>query len=233
MENAADAFKIILGLLLFVVAVSIVFILLAQAIATSDIVITALDESNFYPTYRDVIVPTSDGRNIIWVYDDFSDNIIMKLDEKTRNRIVGVDTIIATIYRYHRESFCVTIKDRSGTIIAQFNRSQETKSPWNLAVGAGRRSREPADKRIDYFLSLSSTDTRTINSVIVGFGDYLEEKSMAEEAMSELLDSTNSAEFIEDFVEVNYSGHYVTVEDGTGLTLIPGGKMVYITYQQI
>ena len=224
MENAADALKIVLGLLLFVVAVTIVFISLSQVIATADIVITALDVTNFHAEYDETI-----SGDIITVIDEFG-NPIMKLDARSRNRIVGIDTVISNIYRYHKESFCVTIN--AGTLVARLDRTQEGSAHWNLAVSTGGVKREAMDKRIDYFLSLGNGGEGTIDSKLLGFGDTYGNGNIAVRAFKTILNSGN-AEFIEEFVEVNIGGTYMEAEDGTKLTIIPGGKMVYITYTKI
>ena len=81
MENAADALKIGFALLVFVVALSIVFTMISKVKATADAVLYYADDTN----YRGHI------------------------DAKTENRTVEKSDIISTLYRYDDESISVTI----------------------------------------------------------------------------------------------------------------------------
>lgn len=81
MENAADALKIAFAIFVFVVAITVAFSLVAKAKSTSDYVLFYADKTNFYE----------------------------RLDSKTFNREVSVSEVISTLYRYYKESLCVTI----------------------------------------------------------------------------------------------------------------------------
>lgn len=94
MENAVDALKIAFGVLVFVIALTIAFALLSQAKATSDIMLFASDKTNYY-TYSNKA-------------------------ENTEGRIVGVDVVISSLYRYYKESVVVRVYDGT-TLIGDFN----------------------------------------------------------------------------------------------------------------
>ncbi len=81
MENAADALKIAFAIFVFVVAITIAFSLVAKAKSTSDYVLFYADKTNFYD----------------------------RLDSKEFNRVVSTSDVISTLYRYYKESLCVTI----------------------------------------------------------------------------------------------------------------------------
>ena len=81
MEDVADALKIAFAIFVFVVAVALLFSLTSQAKETADIVLYYNDETNFYD------------------YEGSSDE----------NRIVPVSEVISTLYRYYKESICVTV----------------------------------------------------------------------------------------------------------------------------
>lgn len=81
MENAADALKIAFAIFVFVVAITIAFSLVAKAKSTSDYVLFYADKTNFYD----------------------------RLDSKESNRVVSISDVISTLYRYYKESLCVTI----------------------------------------------------------------------------------------------------------------------------
>ena len=45
--------------------------------------------------------------------------------------------------------------------------------------------------------------------------------------------TNDSSKYIETFSEIIYSGEYISTEDGTTVTVIPGLKKIYITYTKI
>lgn len=81
MENMSDALRISFAVLVFVIALTITFTVISHAKKTSDIVLTASDKTTLY------------------TYDSSAE----------KNRNVGVSQIISTLYRYNKESICVTI----------------------------------------------------------------------------------------------------------------------------
>lgn len=88
MENAADALLIAFAVLIFIIALSVALNSLAQAKSTADIVLFYSDRENFQTPLP------SDS-------DNFGDG----------GRVVGVDTVIATISRCAKEKFSVKIID--------------------------------------------------------------------------------------------------------------------------
>lgn len=88
MENAANALLTAFAVLIFVVALSITFTSLSQAKTTADIVLFYSDRENFQKP-----LPSDP--------DDFENG----------GRLVGVDTVIATIARCSKEKFSVKIID--------------------------------------------------------------------------------------------------------------------------
>lgn len=81
MENAADALKIAFAIFVFVLAITVTFGVISQAKSTADTVLYYSDDTNFYEHLR----------------------------AKDRNRIVSVSEVISTLYRYYKESLCVTV----------------------------------------------------------------------------------------------------------------------------
>lgn len=86
MENMSDALRISFGVLVNVIALTITFTLISHAKKTSDIVLTASDKTTLY------------------TYDT------SELDNTT----IDVSQVISTLYRYYKESVCITI-DINGT----------------------------------------------------------------------------------------------------------------------
>lgn len=85
MENVADALKIAFAVFVFVIAITITFYFISQAKNTSDTVLYYADDTNFYE------------------YANSAET----------NRTVNVSEVIATLYRYYKESVAVTIRIRN------------------------------------------------------------------------------------------------------------------------
>lgn len=100
MENAVDALKIGFAVLVFVIAMWIAFSLLGQANATAREIFFSMDKI----TYLDPQRVGGGGAN---------------------NRIVGLETIIPTIYRYSVENCGVTIINKEGKLVARYDTETE------------------------------------------------------------------------------------------------------------
>lgn len=87
MENAADALKIGFALLVFAIAITVLFMLTSKSRATADAVFYYADETNYHA----------------------------HSNAKDTNRVVTVSDVITTLYRYNKESLSVTIKWKDGT----------------------------------------------------------------------------------------------------------------------
>lgn len=87
MEDAVDALKMSASVMAFVIALAIVFSMFSQARAVSDYVLNRTDNT-FYDTYIDPNESyTGEGR------------------------IVGLETVIPTLYRYYREKYYIAVKN--------------------------------------------------------------------------------------------------------------------------
>jgi hypothetical protein len=91
MENASHAVIMAFSVLVFVIALTVSMHALATVNTTAKSIIYMSDKTNYY------------------------DNLNVTSDSRT-SRIVDVDTIIPTLYRYYKENFSVKIYDEtSGT----------------------------------------------------------------------------------------------------------------------
>ena len=81
MENATDALKIAFAVFIFVIAITVTFSLISQAKSTADDMLYYSDKTNYY---------------------NYAENA-------EHNREVSVTEVIATLYRYYKESLSVTI----------------------------------------------------------------------------------------------------------------------------
>lgn len=93
MDNVVDALIMGFAMLVFVIALSAAMYMFNQVTATSEVVLYVSDRTNYFENIE---------------IDDANLNIT--------TRIVDLDTIIPTLYRYYKENFCVKIcDDRNGT----------------------------------------------------------------------------------------------------------------------
>lgn len=232
MENAAEALKYAFAIIVFVISISIAFMTISQARATSDIVTSRLDQSNYYPQYKK---GAPDAKGDIPL-EDVNGDTIMTVDSNG-SRIVGSDTVISNLYRYYTEGFCVIIENSNPSLglplgrIAKFDLDTERTMIWNAS---------PIE-RVNLFLSKSNVTISgsTIDGRAVGFGGTIIDPtnrytsgnyfSIAEQSFVPYMGKS----FRERFVETNYSGEYRTGEDGSILTITSGRQKVYITYTAI
>lgn len=106
-ENIADALLMAASVLIFVIALTVVFSLISQAKTTADTVLYSYDDTKYY-------------------IDDLEGITFTTANESDRNRTVNMETIIPTVYRYAKEHYGVTIFDKDGTIIARFDETTES-----------------------------------------------------------------------------------------------------------
>lgn len=101
MENAADALKMAAFVLMFVGALTIAMITLSKAKVASEAIVYTQDQSNYY-TYAE-------------------DQTIKNLTDAKGNRIVRMESIIPTLYRYYIEAYRIEFFDKDGKKLALYN----------------------------------------------------------------------------------------------------------------
>lgn len=89
MENAIEALKMAFAVMAFMLALSVSIISFSKVKEVSDIVLYAKDETNYYEYYQDF-----DGKN----------------GKEAENRVVGLETIIPTLYKYYKENYTVIFR---------------------------------------------------------------------------------------------------------------------------
>ena len=87
MENASDALIMAFGVLIFVLALSVAVNAFSQAREVSEAVIYKADSTYYYDYYDEI---TDKGAS--------------------QNRIVGLETIIPTLYKYYKENYIVLFR---------------------------------------------------------------------------------------------------------------------------
>ncbi len=95
MENAVDALKMGFAVLAFVMALSLAFYMFSEARTTADFVLHKSDISRFVE------------------YEGDATNLSDTEKEMQNHRIVGLETIIPTLYKYYKENYTVIFKNSS------------------------------------------------------------------------------------------------------------------------
>ena len=89
MENAVDALKLAFAVIVFIMALAITISVFNSAKAASDTMLYVQDETNYYDYYD-------------YNYDE---NV-----SKYQKRIVGLETVIPTLYKYYKENYTVVFQ---------------------------------------------------------------------------------------------------------------------------
>lgn len=92
MENAVEALKMAFAVMAFMLALSVSIISFNKVKKTSDIVLYAKDETNYYEYYQ---------------------NYNGEKGKAAENRVVGLETIIPTLYKYYKENYTVLFREAS------------------------------------------------------------------------------------------------------------------------
>lgn len=90
MENASDAILMAGAILIFVLAITVAMTVFSQARTTVDSVLEMSDTANYYE-----YLGTEDSNGI-------------------KNREVGLETIIPTLYKYYKENYTVVFLNKNG-----------------------------------------------------------------------------------------------------------------------
>lgn len=107
MENAVDSLKMAFAVFVFVMALSIVMYMFTQAKATADVVLESSDVSGYME------------------YIELEDN---KLTIEG-DRIVGLETIIPTLYKYYKENYTVIFRNADGSFMELYKTPIKNWSP--------------------------------------------------------------------------------------------------------
>ena len=124
MENVANALKMAAAILIFIIAIASSFSLFGTAKQTADSVIGMRDKQKYLDaTELDTVLYISSD-TISKENTSNGNSQIVGLTTKG-DRIVGIDDVISTIYRYNKEKYGVTIVKSNGNVIARFDSNTE------------------------------------------------------------------------------------------------------------
>lgn len=134
MENAVDALKMAVAVLIFIIAIASSFSLFGTAKRTADSIIAMRDKQSYLEAAEldggilytsSKIIEDDDTTN---VKESSIDGVTTKGD-----RIVGVEDVISTIYRYSKEKYGVTIIEVNGKVIARYDsNTDKMMTMWDI-----------------------------------------------------------------------------------------------------
>ena len=111
MENATDALKMAFAVLVFTMALSISIYMFSQLNEVSKSMIASTDSTAYYQYIR--------------------------TDQNSKNyRIVGLETIIPTLYKYYKENYTILFLDRTGAPLKLYE-TQTTPELWGSGIPDG------------------------------------------------------------------------------------------------
>ncbi len=236
MDNVVDALIMGFSMFVFVIALTASVYMFNQVSATSEVVLYVSDKTNYFENIE---------------IEDSKHNIT--------TRIVDLDTIIPTLYRYYKENFCVKIcDDREGKneLIQIFDVNLEgevrlaesatnpTPKQKSLVTAYGNTSlprylfeapwignkERDTKNRIDLYIK---GDAGYINNTYVDYTDK-DSGTATLDSLAEIKEVVNNenCEIVESFVEYVFFGDTISTEDGT--EKITGDKQeetkIIITY---
>ena len=204
MENIVESMLMAVAVLVLVIALSMTTYLLSTAMSTTEQLVYGSDKTQYLS------------------------NINNNADDYLATRIVGIDTVINSLYRYYKENFMVRIFDSDGNLHQIFDTTIEGKVYVAASKPAASRTTSEialinmygasgtnlfgapwmgnidnfAKQRVDLYIS---GQTGYVNNGKVDYGNISLEK---------FRDLTNINSFEETFIEYQYSGQTISVEGG-------------------
>lgn len=150
MENAADALKLAFSIFVFMLAFTILFHYAALARETAETIVLYADKSTYY-TY---------------IPDDTTDILVPSIHNNVKviNRIVTLEDMIPTIYRYSIESYGVTIIDKDGNIVTRFDKETENLCSSFNSPGVTDKNKNDLITEINSYV-LEPVEAKKINSI--------------------------------------------------------------------
>lgn len=110
MENLTHALYMAFAVFVFIIAFTVCLYLIDKLNITAKTLVWSLDKTAYYDSLE--------------LTDLISEN---DKDKNNASRIVGIDTIIPSLYRYYKESFAVKILDENGNLLQYFDTTAEGK----------------------------------------------------------------------------------------------------------
>lgn len=156
-ENISEALVMAASVLIFVIALSVIFSLISQAKSTADAILYSYDDTKYY-------------------YDEDLENITFTTArDENINRTVTLETIMPTVYRYIKEHYGVTIFNKNGEIIARFDETTESiVNNWPTYLKEARKNTKEesaCEKHYKYLKDLAIA-AKLQEGFEIHYGDY-------------------------------------------------------------
>lgn len=197
MENVVESILMAFAVLVLVIALSMTTYLLSTAMSTTEELVYNSDKTQYLSSIVD--------------------------DASTTTRIVGIDTVINSLYRYYKENFMVKIFNSSGALHQVFDTTIEGKVYVAASKIVGSRTSEETALLNIYGAGLpnlfgapwmGNTNTfakQRVDLYVSGQRGYINNGEV--DYSTGGLNSLGTT-FEETFIEYQYSGQTITTEDG-------------------
>lgn len=171
MENASDAIIMAGAVLIFVIALTVTMNVFSQARSTVDTVVYASDRTNYYE-----------------YLDDYG-NI--------KNRIVGLETVIPTLYKYYKENYTVVFLDGNGNGLELY-KTKTNKENWATYVPEGGTIEKTKDFIVDKYPGMENESQESNGDIRICSFDVNEELARREPWVSDPVETRKNLQaFIE------------------------------------
>lgn len=200
MENVVESILMAFAVLVLVIALSMTTYLLSTAMSTTEELVYGSDKTQYLSTINDDV------------------------DTNLPTRIVGIDTVINSLYRYYKENFMVKIFDSDGDLHQIFDTSIEGKV--YVAASKPEASRNNEERALINMYGGSGTNLfgapwmgnitnfakQRVDLYISGQNGYINNGQV--NYYDHGLNNLGTITFLETFIEYQYSGQTISVEDG-------------------
>lgn len=141
MENAVDALKMAAAILIFIIAIGTSFSIFGTAKQTADSIIGMRDKQTYLDAAEDdvggILYTSSSsikGENVEGSENADITTVYVTGVTKKGDRVVDIDDVFSTIYRYVKEKYGVTIVQADGKVIARYDSVTETQyiNNWKM-----------------------------------------------------------------------------------------------------
>ena len=204
MENIVESMLIALAVLVLVIALSMTTYLLSTAMSTTEQLVYGSDKTQYLS------------------------NINNNIDDNSATRIVGIDTVINSLYRYYKENFMVKIYRKTPTGDYELHQIFDTTIEGKVYVAASKpeASRNNEERALINMYGVSSGTNlfgapwmgnitnfakQRVDLYISGQNGYINngQVNYSGHGLNNL-----GTTFLETFIEYQYSGQTISVEGG-------------------
>lgn len=168
MENAVNALKMAAAVLIFIIAIGTSFSVFSTAKQTADAIIGMRDKQAYLEAAEDV-----DG--ILYTSSESISSGSVSGVTRNGDRVVQIDDVFSTIYRYAKEKYGVTIVKSDGTVIARFDSNTESVMAKynNIESGLDDYIKKINDNTKNIYIAedMYTYSSKTLNTLLTIYGN--------------------------------------------------------------